>query len=81
MSIVMFPKNPSGPRGGDTFVVALPQIRAQQGTPQLFRRPDPDTEKLIDAEVKAVMDTLATANRHVDRLVELLRPYRLDGQQ
>lgn len=80
MTIVMFPKNPSGPRGGDTFVVALPQISAQ-GEPKLFRRPDLQTEKLIEAEVKAVMDSIATANGHVARLVELLTPYRLDGQQ
>lgn len=77
MTVVLFPNAPSGPRPNGAFVVALPQISVRK-EPQLYYDVALADQKAIQAEIAYMTAAFAEAEQSVDRLAELLRPYRVE---
>lgn len=77
MSVILFPNAPSGPRPNGAFVVNLPMISVRK-EPQLYHDVTAADQTAIRREIAYMTAAFEEAERSVDRLADLLRPYRVE---
>jgi hypothetical protein len=78
MTVVLFPNAPTGERPNGAFVANLPIISVTR-EPQLYHGVDAQTEAAVFAELAIFMANLAQVEASIDRLVALLKPFRVEA--
>ncbi|KPH80679.1 hypothetical protein [Bosea vaviloviae] len=77
MNVFLFPNAPAGPRPCGAFVLNLPQISVRK-EPQLYTDVPAADQAAILKEVAYMTAAFEEAERSIDRLAELLKPYLVE---
>lgn len=81
MSVIIFPRRHAGERQPGVGVIHLPGNIASISRSLVLSGLDASTAAAVEAELDVLEGAIDEANKSCDRIVELLRPFTVEGAQ